>query len=694
MSGDQSSILWTPSQDRMRSAAITDFARHFLARCAPGSSSPASDRPAASSSVSDHETAAEVDYRSLHQASIENPGPFWRSVWEFCRVPGEPGKSERVSGADLRSSRWFPDGKLNFARALLHPEGLTDERFASATCIVAWNEAGFQRTISWRELGDRVRDLAAYLYSHGLRNGDRVAAVIPNVPEAVIAMLAATAIGAVWSSCSPDFGDEAIFQRFGQIEPKFLFTVGTAQYNQKPIYPAGRLVNLLPRLPSVEELIVSGRAAAGFENESGGCRLVDWEDAVAAGRSAEGDAMSPAFEAAFLQPLPFEQPLVIVYSSGTTGAPKCIVHGAGGTLLQHVKEHQLHADIHPGDRLFYYTTTGWMMWNWLVSGLASRATIVLYDGSPLVQGPKTLWEMAASEKVTHFGASARYFSTVEKEGYRPGQEHELSAIRCVLSTGSPLMEHTFEWIYQTVGSDLNLASISGGTDILSCFVLGNPTLPVRSGEIQCKGLGMDVKVYDPEGRPTVGQPGELVCASPFPSMPLQFWNDPDGQLYHQAYFDRFPNCWCHGDWAEETRHGGFIIHGRSDATLNPSGIRIGTAEIYQQLESLDPIAESLATVFRSGADEKIVLFVRMRPNCELTSDLVQQIRQRLRERCSPRHVPACIVEAPDFPRTLSGKLSEIAVRNAISAVQVGNVGALENPDSLQFFRTWQPPALE
>lgn len=385
---------------------------------------------------------------------------------------------------------------------------------------------------------------------------------------------------------------------------------------------------------------------------------------------------------------PFNHPLYILYSSGTTGIPKCIVHGAGGTLLQHTKEHLLHCDLHAGDKLFYYTTTGWMMWNWLLSGLASESVILLYDGSPFASGPETLWKIADSEGITHFGASPRYYMTLEKEGYEPAKHFRLDQLRCVMSTGSPLLPASFDWIYRAISPDIVLSSISGGTDILSCFVLGDPTLPVVRGQIQCKGLGMDVHVFNDQGQAVIGTPGELVCASPFPSMPIGFWNDTDGEKYKSAYFERFEGVWCHGDWAQEFPNGGFVIFGRSDATLNPSGVRIGTAEIYQQVEAFPEIAECLATVLRRDGDEQIVLFVKMKGGQALTRELRSAIRQRLKERCSPRHVPLYLVEAPDLPRTVSGKLSEIAVRSAIGGSNLGNAGALANPESIEFFRNW------
>ncbi len=668
---DKSQILWAPSQQQIDGARMTEFSRFFSARIS---------KPKPST------------YAELHRASIEHPGPFWRTVWDFCIPNVSSGGSNQTSqpdfipGSAFENGRWFPQDQLNFAAALMIPEQLSEPDIAGSIAIVSWNESGLQSTMTRSQLFEQVRSLAGYFHHQGVGVGDRIAAVLPNIPEAIIAMLAAASLGAIWSSCSPDFGDDAICDRFGQIQPKLIVTAEETFYNGKRIEPANQVRSLLSRLPSVANLVVVG----GQATQSLPAAYVSWSSAIEMGETVVRSSSNESFQSVFLCSQPFAHPLYIVYSSGTTGVPKCIVHGAGGSLLQHVKEHQLHCDLRKGDRLFFYTTTGWMMWNWLASGLASGAALVLYDGSPFVHGPSTLWEMVEKTRVTHFGAGARYYATQEKAGFRPKDRFDLSAIRCVMSTGSPLTDSTFDWIYSTVASDLNLASISGGTDLLSCFVLGNPTLPVRRGEIQCKGLGMDVHVFDHQGQAVIDTPGELVCTSPFPSMPVGFWNDVSGEKYHKAYFGRYPNCWHHGDWVKETSHGSFIIFGRSDATLNPGGVRIGTAEIYQQLESLPEIVESIATVLRSDGDEQIVLFVRLAEGSIMTPELSDSIRKRLREHCSPRHVPAIIQAAPDLPRTISGKLSEIAVRNAISGSDLGNSGALANPQSLKFFENWKP----
>ncbi len=627
-------VLWTPSPEAVRQTNLFRFRQRYC--------------PEAGS------------YAALHKWSLDHRGDFWAAVWDFAAVIGERGDVAYVPAPHMTEAKWFPDAKLNFAENLLRPAG-ADER-----PVLVWaNERGESLTLSRRELLQQATAFAQYLRTQGVKTGDRVAAVMPNIPEAVVAMLGATAIGAVWSCCSPDFGDDAICDRFSQIEPVVLVTASATTYNGKPVNVLDKVRAIRPRLPTVRTVIAAGDAG----------EFVPFAEAL----------QSPPADFAF-ERFPFDHPVYILYSSGTTGAPKCIVHGTGGTLLQHLKEHQLHTDIKPGDRLFYFTTTGWMMWNWLVSALASRATAVLYDGSPFHPDGDGLWRLAERERITHFGAGAKYYSQLEKLGHKPGETYELEELRVVLSTGSPLLPEGFDFIYRDIKDDVQLASISGGTDIVSCFVLGCPTEPVRRGEIQVKGLGMDVHVYDADGRPIVGEAGELVCASPFPSMPIGFWNDPEKQKYLGSYFGVYDNVWCHGDWAEETPTGGLIIYGRSDTTLNPGGVRIGTAELYQQVEAFPEIVEALATALRREGDEQIVLFVRMRPGSALTPELVAALKQRLKTRCSPRHVPAFVIEAPDFPRTISGKLSEVAVRNAINGHPIKNEAALANPTALAFFR--------
>jgi acetoacetyl-CoA synthetase len=642
-----SSILWQPTAQQIASANVTRFIAQLRCQGVP---------------------LPDASYDELHCYSIAQAGEFWRALWRFCEVRGSLGPVALTPGPHMTQARWFPDSTLNFAENLLRPGESTD-----APALIACNEAGDERVISRRQLLDQSLALAAFLRGCGVEPGHRVAAVLPNIPEAVVAMLGSAAIGAIWSSCSPDFGADAICDRFSQIEPVVLIISASGRYSGKTIPLLEQLRPLLDRLPSVKAVVVVG--GRGLPASTSSCRWLHWDDCLAGPAHAEG----------FSQ-LPFDHPLYILYSSGTTGAPKCIVHGAGGTLLQHLKEHSLHVDVRPGDRMLFFTSTGWMMWNWLVSVLASRATAVLYDGSPLHPRQDILLELTDRHGVTHLGSGAKYFAALEKLELSPRDNFKLDALRCVMSTGSPLLPRSFDYIYEHIKADVQLASISGGTDIVSCFVLGCPILPVRRGEIQCKGLGMDVQIWDERGRRVIGQPGELVCASPFPSMPVRFWNDPDRRKYLGSYFGVYDNVWRHGDWATETPHGGIVIEGRSDATLNPGGIRIGTAEIYQQVEAIPGIAECLATAYRQDGDEQIVLFVRMQDGVALDDRLVKQIKTRLRERCSPRHVPAHVVAAPQFPRTINGKPSEVAVRQAIHGQAIANVAALENPQSLEFFR--------
>jgi len=585
--------------------------------------------------------------------------------------PGDIGTGQVKPGSDFLDWCWFSDSRLNYAEAILEA-GSWSVPEAPQVAIICSNETGNRRELSLEELKTQVRSMAGFFRSQGIQPGDRIAAILPNIPEAVIAMLAAASIGAIWSCCSPEFGEDAIWDRFGQIDPKIVLACPQVTYNLKTWDCQEKISQLLNRFTTLQAVVWVG---SGLREDNLGEREWNWEKA---------QSQSPALTS--WERFPFDHPLCLLYSSGTTGKPKGILHGAGGTLLQHAKEHSLHSDVKPGDTVFYYTTTGWMMWNWLLGALGRGATIVLFDGSPLAQEWKTLWKLAQEEGVTHFGASPRYYATVEKEGGSPAEHFPLPRLKTIFSTGSPLPPDSFQWIYRHVKSDVNLASISGGTDILSCFVLGNPTLPVYAGQIQCKGLGMDVQIVDEGGQQLVGQPGELVCKTPFPSRPIRFWNDPENKRYRAAYFQKFPGVWCHGDWAMETDWGGMVIFGRSDATLNPSGVRIGTAEIYQQVESFPQIQESLAIPFKKDGDETILLFVRMRQGETLDSRIVDAIRTALRVRCSPRHVPSAVIEAPDFPRTISGKLSEIAVRNAVNGQSLGNEGALANPESLAFFR--------
>ena len=639
-----------------------------------------------------------IDYPSLYEWSIAHPEQFWPAVWKFCGViaddverrqartrgaepPPRTPWSEVVVGLDRMAPpdpeigpRWFIGAKLNFAENLLRYAA--DERWVERTAIVAWNERGRQRALTFGELRNEVARLARAMRDHGIVAGDRIAGFMPNVPETVIAMLAASSLGAIWSSCSPDFGVKGVLDRFGQIEPRILFCADGYRYAGKEIDCLERVQTIVAELPSIERVVVVPYLSADPD-----ARLIrramGWRDFVGA----------EEFPLIDFERLPFDHPLYILYSSGTTGLPKCMVHGAGGTLLQHLKELALHTNLGEGDRFFYYTTCGWMMWNWMVTGLALGATLVLYDGAALAPEPAILWDMAAAEGVTIFGTSAKYLAMAEKAGLEPARTHDLSALEAILSTGSPLAAHSYDWTYRAVKPDVRLSSISGGTDIVSCFALGNPIAPVWRGELQTRGLGMKVEIWNETGQPVRGEPGELVCTMPFPSMPVAFWKDPDGAKYRAAYFDHFPNVWRHGDWAELTEHDGLVIHGRSDATLNPGGVRIGTAEIYRQVEQLEEVVECLAIEQALGDDDsRVVLFVRLREGLVLDEALSDRIRHRIREHTSPHHVPKKVVQVADLPRTISGKISELAVREVVHGRPVRNRDALANPSALDFFR--------
>ncbi|CAN5762554.1 acetoacetate--CoA ligase [soil metagenome] len=608
-----------------------------------------------------------ADYESLYDFSIARPDAFWRSVWDFCEVIGEPGERVAVHLDRMPGAEFFPDARLNFAENALRRRG-------SGPAIIFNGENQRRRTLSHDQLRDAVGRCASALREAGIRAGDRVAGYLPNMPEAVIAAMAAATIGAVWSSCSPDFGVQGLLDRFGQIAPRILISADGYFYGGKTHDIRPRIAAALGQLPSVERVVIVPYVDA--EPSLDGIR-----DAITWDRFIEGHDTTLRFE-----PLPFNQPLYILFSSGTTGIPKCIVHGAGGTLIQHLKEHQLHCDVQPGDRVFYFTTCGWMMWNWLLTALASNATLVLYDGSPFHLDGSVLFDLADETAMTLFGTSARFLDAANKAGLSPAGTHSLATVRTMTSTGSPLSAESFDYVYGRVKRDIHLASISGGTDIVSCFVGGNPIGPVWRGEIQCRALGMKVEVFDEGGHPVVGEKGELVCTMPFPSMPVGFWNDPDGRKYHGAYFDSYPGVWRHGDWVEMTEHGGVIIYGRSDAVLNPGGVRIGTAEIYRQVEQLDDILESVVIGQQWEHDERIVLFVRLRDGLSLTTDLQDRIRRRVRDNTTPRHVPAKILQVTDVPRTKSGKIVELAVRDVVHGREVRNLEALANPEALDQYR--------
>ena len=643
------SELWRPSAARIADANLTRFIRCVNAR----------------------RGTQFREYQELYEWSVAQPEAFWPEVARFADLRAGWGTGAVLERPrEMPGARFFPAAQLNFAANLLK---FDDEQPA----LVFRNERGTRRTLSYRQLRGEVARIAAGLKQAGVVAGDRVAGFLPNVPEAAIAMLATASLGAIWSSCSPDFGVHGVLDRFGQIKPKVLFTADGYFYAGKKLDSLELMAAVLASLTSIEQVVVIPYLEAQPRLGALG---------PAATRAGLWQQFGTPEAALTFVPLPFNHPLLILYSSGTTGVPKCIVHGAGGTLLQHQKEHLLHADLKRHDRLFYFTTCGWMMWNWLLSGLASGATLVLYDGSPFHPNPGALWNMAQEERLTIFGTSAKYLSSLQKSDFVPASAVDLTALRALLSTGSPLLPDGFDYVYRAVKADLQLASISGGTDIVSCFALGCPTRPVYRGEIQCRGLGMAVDIFSDEGRPLRHQRGELVCTAPFPSMPVGFWDDPTGARYRAAYFERFPGVWHHGDYAEITEHDGLVIYGRSDAVLNPGGVRIGTAEIYSAVESLPQVAEALAVGQDWNGDVRVVLFVRLAGGVILDEALRKEIRSTIRTYTTARHVPAKVVAVPDIPRTLSGKITELAVRNMIHGLPVKNLDALANPQSLEHFR--------
>ena len=640
--------LWRPGADRIATARVTAFTDAVNARW----------------------NATCTDYASLWRWSVAQPEAFWTSVWDECGVLGERGAVVLENADRMPGATWFPQARLNYAENQLRRRDDSD-------ALVFWGEDQVKRRLSNKELHAQVSRFAQALQAAGVVKGDRVAGYLPNMPEAIIAMLATASLGAIWSSASPDFGVQGVLDRFGQIEPKVLVCVDGYWYNGKPVDCLAKNAEVAGQMPSlVRTVVVSYLSdAPDISAIKNGVR---WVDFLAPFNCAE----------IVFAPLAFDHPLFIMFSSGTTGVPKCIVHCHGGALLQHLKEHQLHGDVKPGDRVFYFTTCGWMMWNWLVSGLASQATLLLYDGSPFADHGKVLFDYADAEGMTHFGTSAKFIDAAAKTGLKPRETHRLAELRAIFSTGSPLAPESFDYVYRDIKADVLLASISGGTDILSCFALGCPTLPVYRGELQCRGLGMAVNVYDDEGQPIPagkGERGELVCTAPFPAMPIGFWNDADGSKYRAAYFENFDNIWCHGDFVELTAHEGMIIYGRSDAVLNPGGVRIGTAEIYRQVEQLEEVVESLVIGQDWEHDVRVVLFVKLRDGVTLDAALVARIKQQIRQNTTPRHVPAKVLQVADIPRTKSGKIVEIAVRNIVHHRDVKNIEALANPEALQHF---------
>lgn len=641
------SPLWVPDAERVAQAQITRFMDFVNSRCGARVAS---------------------DYVSLQDWALANSEDFWSAVWDFCGVvASERGDTVLENGDKFPGARWFPQARLNFAENLLR---YRDQSIAMVSIL----ENGERRQLSYAQLYSQVAQLAASLRAEGVVAGDRVAGFMPNVPETVIAMLATASIGAVWSSCSPDFGLSGVIDRFGQIEPKVLFAADGYYYNSKSCNSLERLAGIVEKIDSIEKVVV--------------VPLLDAQPAIDGIRNTVlfGDYLDVSASDIIFEQLPFDHPLYIMYSSGTTGVPKCIVHGAGGSLLQHLKEHQLLVDLGRDDVFFYFTTCGWMMWNWLVSGLATGATVVLYDGSPFAADGHLLLDAIDEEGITVFGTSARYIAALEKAGHKPMHSHRLDSLKAILSTGSPLSHESFEYIYRDFKQDVCLSSISGGTDILSCFVGGCPVLPVYLGEIQAPGLGMAVEIWDDDGNSVREVKGELVCTQPFPCCPAGFWNDRDGSKFHSAYFDSYPNIWAHGDYGEITEHGGFIIHGRSDAVLNPGGVRIGTAEIYRQVERIDDVVESIVIGQQWQDDVRVVLFVLLREGVSLDDELCARIRKSIKDNTTPRHVPAKIIQVADIPRTISGKIVELAVRNVVHGKAVKNTDALANPEVLAQYR--------
>ncbi len=643
--------IWQPTEQAIEQAQITQFARHCARRY-----------------------RVELDrYADFHCWSVEHPVEFWSEVWDWCGVvASKKGSSVLVDGERMPGAKWFSEARLNFAQNLLR-------RGDRGDALVFWDETGFRRRVSYSELTSDVSRAAQALRQLGLRAGDRAAAFIPNMPETALCALAALSQGMVWTSCSPDFGVDGVLDRFGQVEPKILFCADGYRYAGREHDSLERVAQIVERLPSLRKVVVIPHLRAK-PDLSGIAKAVLLEEWLRRHTPSEIEYVQ----------LPFDHPAYILFTSGTTGVPKCIVHSAGGALLSGLKMYKLQFDVQPGDRFFYYTTCNWVMWNLLFEGLAAEAAVLLYDGSPFERGGRILFDYAAAERCTHFGTSAKFIDAVEKRDLRPAETHDLASLRMILSTGSPLVAESYDYVYEHVKGDVCLSSISGGTDIMAAFGDANPALPVYRGELQCRSLGMAVEVFDENGQAVVGEKGELVCTRPFPSMPLGFWNDRGGEKYHAAYFARYPNVWCHGDWSELTERGTLIVYGRSDATLNPGGVRIGTAEIYRQVEKIDEVEESVAIGQLwppdKPADTRVVLFVRLRPGYTLDEALAERIRKRIRDNTSPRHVPARIIQVPDIPRTKNNKVVELAVKAVVHGMAVTNTDALANPEALELFR--------
>ena len=637
-------VLWRPSSKIKEESNLNQFIKNF---------------------VDEFKNQSDVKYEELWKWSIEKPEKFWNSIWDYSNVLGEKGEILLKDKDKMPGARFFPNAKLNYTENVLKNKN-------EPLAIISEREDGLKSKISTLELKDKVLKLAGWLKENGISKGDRVCAYMPNCPETIITMLATASLGAVFSSCSTDFGVAGVLDRFQQIEPKILVTVDGYLYNGKAIERHEEVHQIVQGLNTLQNVLI-----LKYLNENHLKYSFSYQDFDSVYRSKPLENFTK---------VNFNDPLYIVFSSGTTGAPKCIVHGVGGVLLQHAKEHKLHANIHKGDRVFYFSTCGWMMWNWLLGALFSEATIILYEGSPFYGGPNKLWDLAEKEKINLFGTSAKYIDAVRKSGYKPNKHNQLKFLKCLCSTGSPLSPESFDFINKFISSEMQIGSISGGTDILSCFVLNNPLDEVISGEIQCRGLGMAVDVFDEEGNSVTDTPGELVCTKPFPSMPVMFWNDPDGKKYQEAYFDYYPNVWRHGDWTKLTKRGTLVIFGRSDATLNPGGVRIGTAEIYKVVESFEEILESIVIGQEWEDDIRIVLFVKLKEKASLDEKLKTEIKNKLRQLVSPRHVPAKIISVADIPRTRSGKITELAVRDIIHGKKIKNIEALSNPEALDLFK--------
>ena len=637
-------VLWRPSSKIKEESNLNQFIKNF---------------------VDEFKNQSDVKYEELWKWSIEKPEKFWDSIWDYSNVLGEKGEILLKDKDKMPGARFFPNAKLNYTENVLKNKN-------EPLAIISEREDGLKSKISTLELKDKVLKLAGWLKENGISKGDRVCAYMPNCPETIITMLATASLGAVFSSCSTDFGVAGVLDRFQQIEPKILVTVDGYLYNGKAIERHEEVHQIVQGLNTLQNVLI-----LKYLNENHLKYSFSYKDFDSVYRSKPLESFTK---------VNFNDPLYIVFSSGTTGAPKCIVHGVGGVLLQHAKEHKLHANIHKGDRVFYFSTCGWMMWNWLLGALFSEATIILYEGSPFYGGPNKLWDLAEKEKINLFGTSAKYIDAVRKSGYKPNKHNQLKFLKCLCSTGSPLSPESFDFINKFISSEMQIGSISGGTDILSCFVLNNPLDEVISGEIQCRGLGMAVDVFDEEGNSVTDTPGELVCTKPFPSMPVMFWNDPDGKKYQEAYFDYYPNVWRHGDWTKLTKRGTLVIYGRSDATLNPGGVRIGTAEIYKVVESFEEILESIVIGQEWEDDIRIVLFVKLIEKISLDEKLKTEIKNKLRQLVSPRHVPAKIISVADIPRTRSGKITELAVRDVIHGKKIKNIEALSNPEALDLFK--------